>query len=122
MTQPIINAITYLHVYYTDLISFADAGDVALPPIDWDRVPTVLDNHLPDTIPPRIPRQIRFLLTLEGYYANVTQILSERRFALPRQRYERARHFPPAILYVMPEDIPIQEQEDPPDEAGHPEE
>ena len=117
MTQPLINAITYLHVFYADTIAFADADSIPLPPIDWDRVPTVADTTLPDTLPPRIPRQIRFLLSLQGYYANIAQILAERQFETPRQRFIQARHFPPAILYLTPDEIPIQEQEDPPDNA-----
>mmetsp|Transcript_18037 Transcript_18037/g.25685 ORF Transcript_18037/g.25685 Transcript_18037/m.25685 type:complete len:85 (-) Transcript_18037:147-401(-) len=69
---------------------------------------------LPATLPANIPGQIRFLLHLNVYYLNIREIYSERQFAPRRIRFPQARHFPPAIIYT-PDEIPIQEQEDPPD-------
>jgi len=51
MTQPLIIAITYLQVYNSHTIHFADAHSMPLPSIGWDCLPTRLtDTALPDTL------------------------------------------------------------------------
>jgi len=119
LSQPIINAIVYLPVYYSDTVARAEADEdieevERLAPVDFALVPTVDDNILPSILPANIPRQIRFLLLLNDYFPNIRAIYSERQFEPPRTRFSQARHFPPAIVY-MPDEIPISEQEDPPD-------
>jgi len=51
------------------------------------------------------------LQSLQGYYANLTQILAERQFKLQCPPFPQVRHFPQASLYVMPKEISIQEQD-----------
>jgi hypothetical protein len=101
------------------MVALADADEDLeesdrLAPVDFTRVPTVDDMILPAALPANIPSQIRFLLQLNDYYPNIREIYSERQFAPRRIRFPQARHFPPAIIYTLDE-IPIQEQEDPPD-------
>ena len=79
-------------------------------------VSTVDDSgHYPVQLPSEIPLHVRFILNLHDYYLHLPSILSERTQEEPRPRSEQARNYPPIIVYMPPEEIPIRELDDPPD-------
>jgi hypothetical protein len=121
LTQTIINAITYLPTYYAATLRIADSLYIERTVVDWSLVPMVDDSgYYPAQLPLVIPRQVRFILTLHDYYPSLSNILSSRLQEEPRPRFDHARNFPPIIIYMPPDEIPIRELDDPPDVESEP--